>query len=1072
MDRGFLKKLSEDFLSPGSAYRGKPFWAWNGELEPEELRRQIRILKRMGLGGFFMHSRVGLATPYLSEEWFDCIAACVDEAKKQKMEAWLYDEDRWPSGAAGGFVTKNPRYRMRSLTLSHVDRLAEILWDQATIAVFTAKSRGAFLIDSRRITKQTMPKSLERGERILIFRETLQEPHSWYNGYTYLDTLNPEAVKAFIETTHEAYRKRFSPHFGTLIPGIFTDEPNYGRAFAPSVVGPDMRSLPWTGSLPKTFKERYGYDIRNRIPELFFDVKGAHFFQARYHFFDCITHLFTQSFGKQIGEWCEKNGLLSTGHVLLEETLHTQTSVVGSCMRFYEFMQAPGMDILTEHKREYDTAKQVSSAAHQFGSKWRLSETYGCTGWDFPFTGHKAVGDWQTALGINLRCPHLSLYTMEGEAKRDYPASIFYQSPWWELYSKVEDYYSRVHAVMTRGEEVRDLLVIHPVESMWLHFHQGWMRGGAPEPAVADFSKGLMDLRDTLLAGNIDFDYGDEEILSRHARIIRRGKKAAFVVGKASYKAVLVPSMKTMRASTIALLESFLDAGGHVAFAGPAPKLVDALPSAAAEDLARRCFQADAAGSGVLKAVELFCRRISVKDQRGREIGPILHLLREDRDAFYLFLCNVGYEFRGKGLEDIPARDRRLEFPTVTVKGFESCEGHPLELQPEDGKIFRADALKQDGAWEIRTAFSAIASRLFVIPKREKVSAPRRRQSGGSRTQAMGGRKWQIVLSEDNVLVLDRPKCAIGAGRAAEPEEVLRVDRRIRKYLGLPYRGGRMAQPWILKTGKPDKNAKTTEGVPIHLSYSFGVKAVPSGSLFLGLEQPDRYTAKLNGFSIDTSLECGWWVDRSLRKLPLDSSFLRRGSNELALECVYDSAHPGLECVYLLGSFGVELDGTVAQLTAMPVALNLGDWVAQGLPFYAGSVTYRRALVVNRTARQRVFLEVPEYRGVAVRIFVDGSSAGIIAWPPNEVDITDYLPLETRKKSSGGKKQENTPKEHEIGIQIIGHRRNSHGPLHHSEKWPDWTGPVQFITEGNEWIETYQLVPCGMMRSPRLIVRE
>ena len=91
-------------------------------------------------------------------------------------------------------------------------------------------------------------------------------------------------------------------------------------------------------------------------------------------------------------------------------------------MRFYEHMQAPGMDLLTERWRIYDTAKQVSSVARQFGRKWRLTETYGCTGWDFPFAGHKALGDWQTALGINLRCQHLYWYTMKGEAKRDYPA--------------------------------------------------------------------------------------------------------------------------------------------------------------------------------------------------------------------------------------------------------------------------------------------------------------------------------------------------------------------------------------------------------------------------------------------------------------------------------------------------------------------------------------------------------------------------------------------------------------------------------------------------------------------------
>ena len=154
------------------------------------------------------------------------------------------------------------------------------------------------------------------------------------------------------------------------------------------------------------------------------------------------------AYSKQIGEWCDRNGLLYTGHVLEEDSLSRQVATTSACMRFYEYMQAPGMDMLTERRRIYDTAKQVSSAARQFGRKWRLTETYGCTGWDFPFAGHKALGDWQVALGINLRCQHLYWYTMLGEAKRDFPGPIGEQSPWWTHYAKVEDYFARLHAAL------------------------------------------------------------------------------------------------------------------------------------------------------------------------------------------------------------------------------------------------------------------------------------------------------------------------------------------------------------------------------------------------------------------------------------------------------------------------------------------------------------------------------------------------------------------------------------------------------------------------------------------------
>ena len=70
------------FSEPDVDFRAAPFWAWNAKLEPKELRRQIRIMKEMGLGGFFMHSRVGLDTEYLGKDWFKCIRACIDSSAK------------------------------------------------------------------------------------------------------------------------------------------------------------------------------------------------------------------------------------------------------------------------------------------------------------------------------------------------------------------------------------------------------------------------------------------------------------------------------------------------------------------------------------------------------------------------------------------------------------------------------------------------------------------------------------------------------------------------------------------------------------------------------------------------------------------------------------------------------------------------------------------------------------------------------------------------------------------------------------------------------------------------------
>jgi hypothetical protein len=123
------------FRSPGAEWRGKPFWSWNGELREDEVRRQIGVMQEMGFGGYFMHSRAGLITEYLGKEWFDLINAGADEGEKRGLESWLYDEDRWPSGSAGGKVTVDPQYRMKSIYL-YEQSPETFKWSEGIVAAF------------------------------------------------------------------------------------------------------------------------------------------------------------------------------------------------------------------------------------------------------------------------------------------------------------------------------------------------------------------------------------------------------------------------------------------------------------------------------------------------------------------------------------------------------------------------------------------------------------------------------------------------------------------------------------------------------------------------------------------------------------------------------------------------------------------------------------------------------------------------------------------------------------------------------------------------------------------------
>lgn len=87
-------ELQELFREPPSEYRQAPLWFWNHELAQDVLAWQIDQMKDKGLGGFIIQARRGLATPYLSEAWFDCVRFCCRRAKEQSLTAWASDEPR------------------------------------------------------------------------------------------------------------------------------------------------------------------------------------------------------------------------------------------------------------------------------------------------------------------------------------------------------------------------------------------------------------------------------------------------------------------------------------------------------------------------------------------------------------------------------------------------------------------------------------------------------------------------------------------------------------------------------------------------------------------------------------------------------------------------------------------------------------------------------------------------------------------------------------------------------------------------------------------------------------------
>ena len=1051
------KELSlELFKNPPSEYRAAPFWAWNDDLEKEDLLWQIERFREMGFGGFHMHARAGLSTPYLSDEYFSYISACVDKAKDEGMLAYLYDEDRWPSGYAGGFVTKNPRYRQKALVLiadeNRTQRDSErwglntsydvitkdAEWDatsyksnndsfldkRAAIAACAAKGQTYLLaafdvvLDDAGylLSADIIPHdAVAKGKKWLAFVHTYPTIGR-LNNATYVDTLCDEAIAEFLATTHEKYLEKVGSEFGKTVPSIFTDEPQMPLATNLSFAhGIDPVTFPFTTDFPDTFLEMNGFDLIPRIPELFWDKKGVPS-KLRLLAIDHAAYRFNRAFFAQYGRWCREHGILLTGHVMYEDSLYLQTSAIGEAMRAYRHFGIPGMDILCGWM-ELATAKQVQSAVHQHGKEAMLSELYGVTGWQFDFRGHKFQGDWQAALGVNLRVPHLSFMSMRGSAKRDFPASISYQSEWFRQYKYIEDHYARLNTVLTRGKPLVDLCVIHPIESYWMLYGPGDLTAHRRNA----LQERLDSLIDILLRGGVDFDFVAESEAPELAYV---GEDGRLHVGEMSYSAVIVPSVETLRSTTEKLLTEFAERGGRVIFVDEYPRSIDGEPISGPLplfSLSKKITQSDTAVLGELSDL----REVeAIYTYDGSACKHLVYNARIDGKYKWLFLAQLPHLY-SKYEEDI-CEDPSPLF--VHLKGrvkpviFDTMSGEVREIPYR----FEGNATVFD--YNLYPCESLLL-RLEEIDECENLPAPAVRKAVAALPVP---EKVAFSLSEDNVLVLDMPEWSEDGVAFNPKEEMLRIDVALRKKYGYPMANGVDTQPWVIGEVKPDKRCflrftfKSSVAAPCRLAYETAL------------------SVNLNGVDVPITRD-GYFVDKRIYTMPLPD--VKVGTNVLLIEAPLGK-RTSLENYYIIGKFGVEVDGSQASIAALPKSISFGSITEKRLPFYGAAVTYHVPVKLDKQADLR--LRIGRYEGAVVTAAVDGEPVGTIAFAPYTLDIPGV--------PAGG---------HTLEITLHCTRTNTFSALHLlNDTW--WRGPDQWYSQGDKWAYEYQLLRNGLMKRPTL----
>ena len=502
-----------------------PFWSWNGNLIKEKLDVQMQNMKKYGFGGFFIHARGGLTVEYLSDKWFEFVGFCIDKAKVYGLDAWIYDENGWPSGFADEKLLKEEYF------ISHLSFNENCKFDTDALANYRLVEGLYRLCD------------YDDGGNYFSVKRIVNR--------TYVDLMNPDVAKDFVKETHEKYKARFGHNFV----GFFTDEPQYSR-----------EGVPWSSYLEKEYKNRYGKDILSDLIYLFVE-NGDYSRKIRYDFYSLANELFL-TFQKYVYNWCDQNGYLITGHTIDETSLFGQIACCGGVMPFYEYEHIPGIDWLTKENFVNHSAKQCSSVAEQLGKKKVLSETFGASGWNTSVSELKKIADYQIVQGINLFCYHLYPYSIAGERKHDFPPFFSESCKWMEYSFKFNDYIAKSGKLLGEGAKRYKVLLIHPLTSAYLDFKR------YDPSSLNELETKFQEATDFLDFNQVQYHLGDETLIKKYGKV----KGATICIGYAEYEYVVVPELKNINDYTYRLLKDFSEAGGKLFFIGKKPFYKDGLP--------------------------------------------------------------------------------------------------------------------------------------------------------------------------------------------------------------------------------------------------------------------------------------------------------------------------------------------------------------------------------------------------------------------------------------------------------------------------------------------------------------
>ncbi|WP_018933048.1 glycosylhydrolase-like jelly roll fold domain-containing protein [Gracilibacillus lacisalsi] len=478
--------LWNQFNNPGSEYSPMPFWFWNDQLSKTELKKQIHDFKEKGVEGFVLHPRIGLPDnlEYLSDSFMEFVKFAVNEADKLGMHVILYDEAMYPSGAANGkVVERNPHFASKGLkaieqqltfqnnklTMKQSDRLVALflvrkiervidrnnIYCQYPLNVEIVEQKHVedkievtlrdelidqfFQSNNRNIDEWALVGLVETESHGTIRGVHEGQDDGEIHAPRSADLLNPEAVRTFIDITHERYKEVVGSYFGTTIFAVFTDEPD--------MLGRNAKEglIPWTSGFENNFFVE-GFHIEDLLA-LFFELDGK-VEEVEEGYKRALHKRLLDSYYRPISEWCEQNNLSLTGHPAASDD-------IGLLKPFH----IPGQDVVwrwvaPEEEKGIQGAHSTAGKcgadiARHYRRRRNINEFLGVCGvdnnWNLSAADMKWYIDWLAVRGVNLFCPHAFYYSIDGQHRsHERPPDVGPNNVWWPYYQYFSTYMKRL----------------------------------------------------------------------------------------------------------------------------------------------------------------------------------------------------------------------------------------------------------------------------------------------------------------------------------------------------------------------------------------------------------------------------------------------------------------------------------------------------------------------------------------------------------------------------------------------------------------------------------------------------